>query len=242
MRPLPSVFFFAVGARPFTRPTEAAKNGGHRARNVATGVGDNARPSSLSLQGRMPRSGTKTKLIQKSNSDPLSATKYLLYKHPGKNSYTPERLNRSHHLNNFTQQGAAHVHVFRPLAPVYTSRRWSRKLECQTSKRLRLFDATGLSFTSLNFRGSCSLLSRDGSAKHVLLDSVCGVGMNMRIRPCMTSTRHMLVIFTSRRTAVNKGRTSHHAELDAHMNTSTPHKPSETKKRECHLRDPGHEQ
>ena len=46
----------------------------------------------------------------------------------------------------------------------------------------------------------------------------------------------MLVIFTSRRTAANKSRTSHHAELDTHM-TSTPRKPSETKKTECLLRD-----
>ena len=52
----------------------------------------------------------------------------------------------------------------------------------------------------------------------------------------------MLVIFTSRSTASNKSRTSHHAELDTHMNASTPRKPSETKKRECHLRDPGHDQ
>ena len=52
----------------------------------------------------------------------------------------------------------------------------------------------------------------------------------------MTSTRHMLVILTSRRTAANKSRTSHNAELDTHMN-STPRKPSETKKTECHLRD-----
>ena len=58
----------------------------------------------------------------------------------------------------------------------------------------------------------------------------------------MTSTRHMLVILTSRRTAANKSRTSHNAELDTHMSTSTPRKPSETKKRECHLRDPGHGQ
>ena len=53
----------------------------------------------------------------------------------------------------------------------------------------------------------------------------------------MTSTRHMFVIFTSRRTAAYKSRTSHHAELDTHMNTATPRKPSETKKTECHLRD-----
>ena len=99
---------------------------------------------------------------------------------------------------------------------------------------------SGLSFTSLNFRGSCGFLSLDGSAEHLLLDSVCGVGINTRICPCMTSTRHRLVIFTSRRTAANKSSTSHHAELDAHMNTSTPRKSSETKKRECHLRDPAY--
>ena len=86
-------------------------------------------------------------------------------------------------LQHFTLHGAADVHVFRPLVPVNTFQRRSPKFECQTSKRPRLYDATGLSFISLNFRGSCSLLSLDGSAKHVLLDSVCGVAISMRIRP-----------------------------------------------------------